>query len=166
MSSRSRKKQASLNRRKNRQKAKRLATAAEMLQLRQGLESLKADTNIRMVRTPENGVALGVRHGLIGHPQEVVLQVTGEKIVGGVEDVQELAEVVNQVGLLTLASLLRFNLADGPEELARALARWAGIDLKALKAAAEVEEKDEDGDIVVRTVEEGPAAIPAEVPVL
>jgi len=55
--------------------------------------------------------------------------------------------------------LLRFNLALGPEELAKAFARWVGIDLEALaaKAAAETTEVDEDGDVVVRTVEAEPA---------
>jgi hypothetical protein len=152
-------KAASLKRRKNRAKAKRLETAKLKAQVRQALKALKADVHVVALKHPSE-VVFGIRTGLLGHPTTTVLRVPHEKIVGGVEDNQELGEVVTQLGLLALGGLLRFNLAMGPEELAKAFAKWAGIDLEALKKEAEqeaaktTEEVDEDGDVVVRSVEE------------
>lgn len=111
-------------------------------------------------------VVLGMRTGLFGHPTTTVLRVKDEAIVGAVEDNKELGELVSQVGLLTLAALFNYNLAWGPDGLPKAMAKWAGIDVEALKkaAAAETEETDEDGDTVVRTtpVEQPEAPAPSE----
>lgn len=81
----------------------------------------------------------GVRTGLFGHPTTTVLRIPDEKVVGCVEDVKELGEVVNQLGLLTLAALLKYNLALGPEGLAKKFAQWAGIDLTELQKKADEE---------------------------
>lgn len=98
----------------------------------------KTFANIMMVRGKEE-VVLGQRTGLFGHPTTTVLRLPDEKIVGAVEDVKELGEIVTQLGILALAALVNYNPAFGPEGLAKALARWANIDLTELEKRAEEE---------------------------
>jgi hypothetical protein len=170
----------SSKKRNKKRKLRRLKLAEARSRVVKALTPTKAHANVMAVktggyRTPEGDpapgeVVFGVRTGLFGHPTTTVLRIQEERIAGAVEDASELGEVVTQLGLLTLGALLNFNLAEGPEELARAFARWAGIDLAQLRREAEEERKeqaeeeareataagvtetvDEDGDIEVRT---------------
>lgn len=131
-------------RRDQRKKGQRLAKRALTETVVRQLSHQRTYSNIVMVRRPETPTAggellLGVRTGLFGHPTTTVLKIQDEKVVGAVEDTKELGEIVTQLGLLTLGALLNYNLAMGPDGLAKALARWANIDLSELEKKAEEE---------------------------
>jgi hypothetical protein len=119
----------------------------------------RANANVVAIRQGDN-IVFGMRTGLFGHPNTTVLRIPDETTVGAIEDISELGAVCTQVGMLVLASLFNYNLAFGADGLANKMAEWAGIDVEALKKAAEeeaatvTEEVDEDGDVVVRTAEE------------
>jgi hypothetical protein len=134
--------------RDQKRKGQKLKRAAHQRQLMRGLRANRTFANIVAIRDQpplkrgeterEPGQSVfGVRTGLFGHPTTTVLRVQDEKVVGAVEDVRELAEIATQVGLLTLGALLKYNLAGGPEGLAKALALWCGIDLEKLAREAE-----------------------------
>jgi hypothetical protein len=118
------------------------------------LKKVARHANVTAIRNNEETV-FGMRTGLFGHPTTTVLRIADEKVVGAIEDPSELGEIVTQLGMLTAAALFNYNLAFGTEGLAEAMAKWAGIDVAALRAAEAVtEEVDEDGDVIVRTAEE------------
>lgn len=149
-----------LKRRKNKQKAKRLAHTQLMNEISTTARKLRADASLVAVRRVMQGdVIIGVRKGLFGHPNPVMLRLDDASIAGCAEDKTELAKFVNNMGLLVVSQMFNHNLAEGIEKLGESIARWAGIDLEALRkaaaeeAAATVETVDEDGDIVVTTVE-------------
>jgi hypothetical protein len=113
------------------------------------------------------GILFGMRTGLLGHPTTTVLKVPDEKLVGCMEEDKnearkELTELVTQVGLLTLAALFNYNLAWGPDGLAKAIVKWAGIDVEALRKAAEAEAADEAAKAPEEQLAEQPEA-PVEV---
>lgn len=162
---------AGTKKRDKKRKLKRLKLAEDRAKVLAAFNPTRSHANIMAIRVPGHPgpegephlgeVVFGVRTGQYGHPTTTVLRIEAERIAGAVEDGSELGEVVTQLGLLTLAALLRFNLAEGPDELARRFAKWAGIDLSKLKKEAEQEAAaepgttavvDEDGDIEVRTV--------------
>jgi hypothetical protein len=55
----------------------------------------------------------------------------------------EMGEIVTKIGLLTLGALLNYNLAGGPEGLAYALAKWAGMDVEAMRKAAQASDEEQ-----------------------
>lgn len=125
-------------RRKNRQKAKRLAGEAVRAQLGRARKKLRADAPVTAIRRAMQGeIVIGVRKGLFGHPGTVILKIDDASLVGCVEDRAELAKLVNNVGLLVVAQLFRHDLTQGIEGLAKTIVAWAGIDLEALQKAAE-----------------------------
>ncbi len=104
---------------------------AQIVAIRQAAPRLRGEA-------PAPGqVVFGMRTGLFGHPTQQVLRIQDEKIAGACENMSELGEIVSQIGILTLGALVNYNLAEGPEGLAKALAKWAAIDLEALRKEAE-----------------------------
>lgn len=87
----------------------------------------------------DGSIVIGVAKGWTGSG-EVLYRLEAEKLAGAIEDRKELAVIVNNLGLLVLAQLCQFNLAENLTELPKALAKWAHIDMKALKAE---DEKDQ-----------------------
>lgn len=110
-----------------------------------------ADCNLRMIVDKEDRVLIGLRRGEWGHTNPVILPISPETIVGATEDAKEFATILTQLGMLTLSTLLKYDLADGPEKMAKALAKFAKIDLEALKTEAEESDLDE---IIGTSVEE------------
>ena len=125
-------------RRDQRKKGQRLARRALTETIKRLETNQRTYANVVCIRRDGN-LLFGMRTGLFGHPTTTTLKVEDEKIVGAVEDTKELGEIVTQLGLLTLGALVNYNLAWGPEGLAKALARWAHIDLSELEAKAEAE---------------------------
>jgi hypothetical protein len=158
-----------------RRKGLRLLREASRNIVRESVKAERANASVVALRREGNTI-FGMRTGLFGHPTTTVLRVPDETVVGAIEDAQELGSMVTQVGMLVMASLFNYNLAFGVEGLAKKMAAWAGIDVEALRKAAEeeaakvTEEVDEDGDIVVRTTNplqdlqdrEGPVHDPAD----
>jgi hypothetical protein len=180
---------AASRKRQVRQKGLRLLREASRNILAEKVKASRATANVVALRRlppkqrgeegiyqPPGEVVFGMRTGLFGHPTTTVLRVKDETIVGANEEGddgrKELGEIVTQLGLLTAAALFNYNLAWGPDGLAKAMAKWAGIDVEALRKAAEEEaaaeeaavmtETDEDGDTIVRTVEQPEAPAMAE----
>lgn len=92
----------------------------------------RRDTRITSQYIPADGsIVIGVARGWTG-AGEVLYRLEAEKLAGMLEDRKELAAVVNNLGLLVLAQLSGFNLAESLDELPKALAQWAHIDIKAL----------------------------------
>lgn len=119
-------------------KARRQEHAKQVGKLQAAYKSRRADLNIIMVRG-EDEVVLGVRRGLFGHCRAPILRMTHEEIVGAVEDSKELGSLVTKLGVLALSQLLGYNLAYGTEDMGKAFAKWAKVDLEALKKAEEDE---------------------------
>lgn len=125
-------------RRKNRQRQRRIETEATQLLVSRQRKRMRADLAVTALRREIDGeIVIGVRKGLFGHPGTVILRVDDASLVGCVEDREELAKLVNNVGILAVSQLFNHNLAEGIEGLAKTIVRWAGIDLEALKAEAE-----------------------------
>lgn len=100
----------------------------------------RRDSRITSQYVPADGsIVIGVARGFTG-AGEVLYRIDAEKLAGAMEDRKELAVIVNNLGLLVLAQLCGFNLADSLDELPKALATWGHIDVKEL-------ERDEKADI-------------------
>lgn len=124
-------------RRKNRQRAKRLAGEAVRAQLGAARKKLKTTTQLVAIRRTSQGeTIIGVQKGLFGHPGTVILRIDDASLVGCVEDRAELAKLVNNVGILAVSQLFRHDLSQGVEGLAKTIVAWAGIDLDKLAEAA------------------------------
>lgn len=118
-------------------KQKRLALERARNELSTARKRLRTDAPITALRLEAKGeIVIGVRRGLFGHPNDVVLRVDDTSIVGCVEDRAELAKLVNNVGLLVVSQLFRHDLAEGVDGLGKSIATWAGIDLDKLAAEA------------------------------
>jgi hypothetical protein len=93
----------------------------------------RRDSRITSQYIPADGsVVISVARGWTGSG-EVLYRLEAEKIAGALEDRKELAVIVNNLGLLLLAQLTGFNLADSLDKLPAAMAEWAHIDVKSLK---------------------------------
>jgi hypothetical protein len=129
-------------RRDQRKKGQRLAKRELNDRVVAALTNKRTHCNVVGIRRQDE-VLFGMRTGLFGHPTTTTLKVKDEQIVGanekGEAGLKELGEIVTQLGLLTLGAMLNYNLAWGPEGLAKALARWANIDLSELQAQADAE---------------------------
>lgn len=143
---------AKSKKRSQRQKGLRLLREASRNIVAKKVRTNRADAQVIVLNRPEE-LTFGMRTGLLGHPTTTVLRVQHETLVGALEqgpdkDITEdarrqLGEIATQVGLLTLAALFNYNLAWGPEGLAKKMADWAGIDIEALRAAAAAEAAEE-----------------------
>lgn len=123
-------------RRKNRAKTKRQEHARKMNVLAAVKRKLRSDVSITALRLErDEEVVVGVREGLFGHPRTTLLRLDDIAIAGAAEDVGELAKLVNNVGILVTSQLFGHNLAEGLQDLGKSIARWAGIDIEALKKA-------------------------------
>lgn len=92
----------------------------------------RRDTRITSQYIPKDGsMVISVARGWTG-AGEVLYRIDAEKLAGAIEDRKELAVIVNNLGLLVLAQLSGFNLADTLEGLPKSLAQWAHIDVAAL----------------------------------
>jgi hypothetical protein len=92
----------------------------------------RRDTRITSQYIPKDGsMVISVARGFTG-AGEVLYRIDAEKLAGAIEDRKELAVIVNNLGLLVLAQLCGFNLADSLDEIPKALAQWAHIDVKQL----------------------------------
>lgn len=92
----------------------------------------RRDSRITSQYIPESGdIVIGVARGFTGSG-EVLYRIGAEKLAGAIEDRKELAVIVNNLGLLVLAQLCGFNLAESLDELPKALAAWGHIDVKTL----------------------------------
>lgn len=125
-------------------KSLRLAREKVRNKLSAARKRLRADAPVTAIRLVADGeIAIGIRRGLFGHPGTVMLRVDDAAIVGCVEDRSELAKLVNNVGLLVVSQLFGHNLAEGVEGLGASVAKWAGINLEALKREAEADDAQE-----------------------
>jgi hypothetical protein len=118
-------------------RAKSNRATAEVVALNQRPARVRGDEQ------PTGQIVFGMRTGLFGHPTTTVLRVPDEQIAGAVEDMNEMGEIVTKIGLLTLGALLNYNLAGGPEGLAYALAKWAGMDVEAMRKAAQASDEEQ-----------------------
>lgn len=108
-------------------------------------KNLRRDIQLSVLNQPsQEKLLFGVVTGTFGSPGVVAYPLSYESIVGMVEERAAFAAVVNNVGLLALAALVRHNLAEGVEGLPRKIYQFAGIDLDALQ-----KEADADGAAVV-----------------
>lgn len=101
-----------------------------------------------MVRGDDESL-IDFRPGTYGHPRTVFLRIPDEEVAGCHDEKRDMGAILAKVGMLALAGLLRYQLEDGVDGLLRALTKYAGIDMDALRAAAEQETghgKDEAGD--------------------
>lgn len=147
----------SAKKRTNKRKALRLKNEAKRLRLAKRARAKQGDVNLRSLALDDK-VIIGVRRGLIGHQRGVVLSVSHEDIVGGIENPSEFGGVCTKLGLLTLAALLGVSVAEGPDFLAKELARFAQIDLDALKKELADEAASETADDTAPAAEGVPAA--------
>ncbi len=116
--------------RKKPNKAKKTAEA-ERLGFKRGAVELMAVQNPGV-----DHMTIGVRRGVFASHSSIALNVTHDDLIGAIDDPQELGNVVVKLGILGFAGLINYNLAYGVEGLPEAAARWAGIDVDALKADA------------------------------
>jgi len=90
-------------------------------------------TTITSVYDTKTGqVLIGVDRGTYATVGQVLYRLEPEKLAGAVEDRKELAVIVNNLGLLVLAQLTGFNLAESLDGFGAALAKWGHIDVKQL----------------------------------
>lgn len=140
------KKKPSQLRRKNKAKTKRLDREKKMNELRKGLKRNRADTNIVLMRNEaDEELVLAVRRGLLGHSSSPVLRISADEVVGAVEDIKELGGIATKVGVMVLAQLTGHHLSMGADGLAKALAKFAQIDLEAIKKEAEESDANDGG---------------------
>lgn len=85
----------------------------------------------------------GVRRGAFGGSDEVGITLNPEDLAGAIENVAEMAKLINNLGIMVMAKLIDFDLArlaGEPELWPKQFAQWAHIDVEALlKEAAEEE---------------------------
>ena len=125
-------------------KQRRLKNEKASAELRQGIKKLRADAALVALRS--NGeIIVGVRRGHFGHPSSPILRIQDEEIVGATEDVKELGAIATKLGVLALSQLFGYELAYGSEGLAKQIAKWAHIDVEALKKEIADEAGDADG---------------------
>ena len=135
-------------------KANRLAREKKMNELRKDVKHNRADSNIVLLRDEAGDeLIVAVRRGLFGHDRAPIIRVSAEEIAGACEDVKELGGIATKVGVMVLAQLTGHHLSYGAEGLAKALAKFARIDLDALKKEAEA--SDAGGGGAVSDVPEG-----------
>ncbi len=72
---------------------------------------------------------ISVARGKYSTGSEVLYRVEREKLLGAIKDKKELATIVNNLGLLALAQLCGFNLANSLEGMSEKLAEWGHIKL-------------------------------------
>lgn len=135
------------NRAKNREtrrKVNRLAVEKKRNKIAKLVKHLRADLNVVMMRGDQE-VILAPRLGLFGHANAPVYRLGDEEIAGACEDVIELGGICTKLGLMCLAQLVGHNLAYGSDGLAKQFAKWAGIDLEALKKAADADTQGDGG---------------------
>lgn len=97
----------------------------------------RQDSRITSQFIPETGdIVIGVARGFTG-AGEVLYKLTPEVLAGAIEDRKELAVIVNNLGLLVLAQLSGFNLAESLDDLPRALAKWGHMEKEFDEAQAE-----------------------------
>lgn len=151
--------------RSTKRRALRLKTEAKKSKQREGVRKLRSDVALIAVVDPQwwakkmaiksnlnpdvlpnetEQVIIGVRRGALGGPNAPVLRISAEDIVGAAEDNRQLGEWCTKLGVLCLSQLLGYNLAYGPDGLGKALAKFAQIDLEALKRAAAEEASTPD----------------------
>lgn len=149
-------------------KRKRLALRAVTSAVGKARKRLRSDAPVIAVRrSQQEEIVIGVRRGLFGHPGTVILKIDDLSIAGMSEDVGELAKFINNVGLLTVAQLFKHDLTQGINGLAQSIASWAGIDLEALKKAAEEEAATSNtpqAEVLPETPESISDFSPGEVP--
>lgn len=99
----------------------------------------RRDTRITSQYIPKDGsLLIGVARGFTGGG-EIMYRIEADVLAGAVEDKKELAVIVNNLGLLVLAQLTNFNLAESLEELPRAVAAWGHINATSPKKDDAVE---------------------------
>lgn len=97
----------------------------------------RRDSRITSQFVPDTGdIVIGVAKGITGSG-EILYRITPEVLAGAIEDRKELAVIVNNLGLLVLAQLSGFNLAESLEDLPRALAKWGHMEKEFNEVAAE-----------------------------
>jgi hypothetical protein len=138
------KKEPSKMRRKNKQKAKRLERETKMNELRKLVAHSREDAQIVLMKGDDE-VVFAVRRGLFGHDRAPVFRVSHEDVVGAVEDTTQLGGLCTKLGVMVLAQLTGHHLSRGVDDLAKALAKWAGIDLAELTKEAEVADAADGG---------------------
>jgi hypothetical protein len=88
----------------------------------------RQDSRITSQYIPDTGdIVIGVARGFAG-AGEVLYKLTSEVLAGAIENRKELAVIVNNLGLLVLAQLSGFNLAESLDDLPRALAKWGHME--------------------------------------
>lgn len=109
-------------------------------EVRKAVQKLRADVNIVFLNE-EDEVVVVPRIGLFGHARSPAYRIGHEIIVGAVEDAdhKELGGICTKLGVMVLAQAVGHHLAYGADGLARALAKWAGIDLEKLKEEADAD---------------------------
>ena len=92
--------------------------------------------NLVLAQLPgQDSAYLSVSGGKYASINRIGLRIPHEELVGAIEDQTEMGNLVIKVGVIALATLVNYPLAEGPEKLAEKLATWAGVDLEALKTA-------------------------------
>lgn len=122
-------------RRKNKAKTLRKARNAKMAELRKLVAHSREDANIVLMKGDDE-IVLAVRRGLFGHDRSPIIRVPHEDLVGAVEDKVQLGNICTKLGVMVLAQLVGHHLSYGADELANAVAKWAGIDLAQLAKEA------------------------------
>lgn len=88
----------------------------------------RRDSRITSQYIPESGdIVIGVARGITG-AGEILYKLTSETLAGAIDDRKELAVIVNNLGLLVLAQLAGFNLAESLDDLPSALAKWGHME--------------------------------------
>lgn len=102
----------------------------------------RQDSRITSQYIPDTGdIVIGVARGFTG-AGEVLYKLTPEVLAGAIEDRKELAVIVNNLGLLVLAQLTGFNLAESLEDLPRAIAKWGHMEKEFNEVQAEAQKAE------------------------
>lgn len=100
----------------------------------------RRDTRITSQYIPADGsTVISVARGWTG-AGEVLYRIDQEKLAGAIEDRRELGVIVNNLGLLVLAQLCQFNLANSLDGIGAALATWGHIPVKEALAQDKIDE--------------------------
>ena len=97
----------------------------------------RGDCSVVVITHPGlDGIEFAVAQGRYAATDRIYFSVDHDVLAGALDDVTELGPIMAKLGLLVACKLIGFNIALGPDKLAEAYCKWAGIDVAALKEEA------------------------------
>ena len=130
--------------RKRTRKAREKRRAREAASVADVARASQRHCTVSAAVAPGAGVVFGTSAGAFSRQNPTILRISDLDLVGALEEQRDFGGMLAKVGMLTVASILNFPVAEGPEALARALVNWSGIDVEALRASLDTEEDEPD----------------------